>query len=768
MFPYPSGSGLHVGHPRGYSATDVYTRYKKLNGFDLLHPMGWDAFGLPAENYAIQNKIHPKKVVSENISKFKKQLENIDLKYDWDREINTTDPKYYRWTQFIFLKLFNRGLTYEANSPINFCPSCKTGLANEEVIGNKCERCGSEIERKKIRQWILKITDYADRLLNDLDGLDWPQPIKEMQKNWIGRSEGSNIIFDVVDSKEKIEVFTTRADTLFGCTYMVLAPEHKIIKNLESRIENLEKVNNYIKSSGNKSDFERTESQKEKTGIELKGIRAINPINGKAVPVWVADYVLGHYGTGAVMAVPAHDQRDFEFAKKFGIEIIKVISSVGFRKSKVECQLEKAFIEYGYLVNSDEFDGLESKNAINKITEKLEKSGHGEFTVNYKLRDWVFSRQRYWGEPIPIVHCKKCGIVPVPEKDLPVILPYVEKYEPSGDGTSPLSDESNPKIAKWLNIKCPKCNCPAKRETNTMPQWAGSCWYYIAYLIKNGDDYVWDRKKIDPWLPVDLYVGGAEHAVLHLLYARFWHKVLYDEKLVGTKEPFQRFINVGTILGIDGQKMSKSRGNTIDPDLILKKFGSDAFKMYELYIGPFSQMAKWSQNGIVGMHRFLQKVLKLKNARISNINNKNLLPINKATKKVSEDIESFSFNTAISTLIETFNQINANGWDKSSLEKFLTLLYPFAPKTSNEVASAIEVKIITWPIIDIKYLLDEKIIIPVQINGKVRDQIEIQADETDDAVKNITLSSNKIKPWIPKTGVKKIIYIKGKIISLVV
>lgn len=795
MFPYPSGSGLHVGHPRGYTATDVYSRFKKLQGFNVLHPMGWDAFGLPAENYAIKNKIHPEKVVADNIVKFKDQLNNFDLSYDWDREINTTDPKYYRWTQFIFLKLFERGLAYEAETPINFCPSCQTGLANEEVVAGRCERCKTEVERKNIRQWILKITEYADRLLSDLDGLDWPKPIKEMQRNWIGRSEGSNVRFDIIvseakssegdpvgqsqdgiatssdrnqtprnDNADSIEVYTTRADTLFGCTWVVLAPEHKLIEKLKVKSKNRKEIEEYIEKSKNKSDLERTELQKEKTGIELKGIKAINPINGKEVAVWIADYVLGHYGTGAVMVVPAHDERDFEFAKKYNIEIPFVI----FPENGSEIDQSSSYVEYGILKNSAEFDGLDSKTAMKKITEKLKESGHGDFAVNYKLRDWVFSRQRYWGEPIPIVHCDKCGIVPVPEKDLPVILPHVENYQPTGDGTFPLSNESDPAISEWINTTCPKCGSPAKRETNTMPQWAGSCWYYIAYLMKNGDEYIWDREKIDPWLPIDLYVGGAEHAVLHLLYARFWHKVLYDEKLVGTKEPFQKLISVGTILGIDGQKMSKSRGNVINPDPLLEKFGSDALKMYELYIGPFSQMAKWNQNGIVGMHRFLQKVEKLSDAKISDSNAKNLISINKAIKKVSEDIESFDFNTAISTLIETFDQISKNGWDRSTVAIFLTLLSPFAPKMTKEVSDKIDIALGAWPEFDPRYIVDEKVTIAVQINGKVRDQIEINIDDNEEDIKKVVLLREKVKAWIPESGIKKFIYIKGKIISIVV
>lgn len=910
MFPYPSGSGLHVGHPRGYTATDVYSRYKKLQGYNVIHPMGWDGFGLPAENFAIKNKIHPENVVTENVAKFKQQLENLGLEYNWDMEINTTDPKYYRWTQYIFLKLFKRGLAYEAEAPINFCPSCKTGLANEEVVGGKCERCSSTIERKNIRQWVLRITEYADRLLEDLDTLDWPQPIKEMQKNWIGRSEGSNIIFDIKGLKDKIEVFTTRTDTLFGCTWVVLAPEHELISKLKSNISNLDEINKYIKESGNKSDLERTELSKEKTGVEVKGIKAINPINGKEIPIWIADYVLAHYGTGAVMAVPAHDERDFEFAKKYNIPIKYVVEpkfvglegdaavkpDLDFIKRNAVCaivrnpknnkylcvswknfkmhglitggiednedpvkaaireineetgyknlkyikteplaintcfyhrvkkenrwahfqflhfdlindekdvlseeekqlhdivwknkkelkkyftvfegkyiadllgQEDQSYTGYGILINSPEFNGLESHEAKKEITQKLKNKKHGDFAINYKLRDWVFSRQRYWGEPIPIIHCRKCGIAPVPEKDLPVLLPHVKNYEPTGDGTSPLTNESDPTIKKWLYVKCPKCGGEGKRETNTMPQWAGSCWYYIAYLMKNGNDYKWDNNKIDSWLPVDLYVGGAEHAVLHLLYARFWHKVLYDEKLVGSREPFQKLINVGPILGIDGVRMSKSRGNVINPDPLVKKYGSDALKMYELYIGPFSQMAKWDQNGIVGMHRFLQKVSKV--SKVSEgINKDNLLPINKAIKKVGEDIENFNFNTAISTLIETFDCVSKNGWDKNTLASFVSILSPFAPKMTNKIANHFKINISDWPDYDKKYIKEKNITIPVQINGKIRDQIEINTDNSEEEIKNKVLKSAQVNKWIPKSGIKKFIYVKDKIVSIVV
>ncbi|MCX6812722.1 MAG: leucine--tRNA ligase [Candidatus Berkelbacteria bacterium] len=767
MFPYPSGAGLHVGHPRGYSATDVYARFKKLQGFDVIHPMGWDAFGLPAENYAIASKTHPEKIVAENIKRFKKQLQDLDLSYDWNLEINTTDPKYYHWTQLIFLKMFERGLAYEADAPINYCPSCKTGLANEEVSAGKCERCGTEVVRKKIRQWILKITEYADRLLKDLDDLDWPAPIKEMQKNWIGRSEGSEIEFRIKNSEFRIKVFTTRADTLFGCTYLVIAPESEIVSSLNPHISNLSEVEKYIEESKKKSDLERTELQKDKTGVELEGVKAINPINGKEISVFVADYVLANYGTGAVMAVPAHDERDWQFAKKYDTVILPVIQKSRNKDQNDKSKIEKAFVDYGILIDSAEFSGLDSKTAMKKITEKLKANGAGDFTINYKLRDWIFSRQRYWGEPIPIIHCQKCGPVAVPEKNLPVFLPHVENYQPTGDGRSPLANENDPEISDWLNVKCPKCDGSAKRETNTMPQWAGSCWYYIAYLIKNSDDYNWDKEKIDKFLPVNLYVGGAEHAVLHLLYARFWHKVLFDCEMVSSIEPFQRLVSVGTILGIDGQKMSKSRGNVINPDALLEKFGSDAFKMYELYIGPFSQMAKWNQNGIVGMHRFLEKVERyFENSKFVDVSDKKI--INRTIKKVGSDIENFNFNTAISSLIVCFDQLSKIGFDKNSAEKFLTTLFPFAPKTVKKIWSKIffDAKM-SWPNAEEKYLADEKILIPIQINGKIRDKILLPVDISSNDASNMALKSNKVLTWTKGQTPKNIFYVPGKIISIV-
>ncbi|MFA5319469.1 MAG: leucine--tRNA ligase, partial [Candidatus Paceibacterota bacterium] len=553
MFPYPSGEGLHVGHPKGYVATDIIARLKRAQGFNVLHPMGWDAFGLPAENFAIKTGIHPEIITEKNISNIKRQMKMLGLSYDWSREINTTDPEYYKWTQWIFLKLFENGLAYKKLLPINWCPSCKTGLANEEVVDGKCERCGTETTKKDIEQWVLKITDYADKLLEGLDDIDWPDKIKEMQKNWIGRSEGWEIKFLINNIKE-VSVFTTRIDTLFGCTYLVLAPEHPLVNELP--IENKEEVLEYINKAKNKSERDRISEVKDKTGVELKGVTAINPVNGKEIRVFIADYVLFHYGTGAVMAVPAHDERDFDFANKYGLEIIEVIKG----KNKKEGE---AFTEDGLLFNSSNFDNLASEIARIKIGEYLKKQGKAEKKVNYKLRDWVFSRQRYWGEPIPIIHCSRCGMVTVPESELPLKLPHVEKYQPTGTGESPLAA-----ITEWVNVKCPKCGGEAKRETNTMPQWAGSCWYYLRFLDNKNDQEIFTKEIEKKWMPVDLYVGGAEHAVLHLLYSRFWHKFLYDIKVVSTKEPFYKLRNIGLILAPDGQKMSKSKGNTISPDVI--------------------------------------------------------------------------------------------------------------------------------------------------------------------------------------------------------
>jgi leucyl-tRNA synthetase len=753
MFPYPSGAGLHVGHPRGYTATDFVAKMMQMKGYNVLHPMGWDAFGLPAENYAIKNKVHPKNITDKNIKHFKEQLKIMGLIYDWDREINTTDPNYYKWTQWIFLQLYKKGLAYEAEAPINFCPSCKTGLANEEVKNGLCERCGTKVVRKKIRQWILKITDYADRLLEDLDALDWPEPIKEMQRNWIGRSEGSTIKFKIKDSKDAINVFTTRTDTLFGCTYVVLAPENKQIKNLKSQINNWSEVEKYLVKAQNKSELSRIE-QKDKTGIKIEGITAINPINNKEIPVFVADYVLGHYATGAIMCVPAHDERDFEFAQKFSLPIIEVISKNG----KPSKNLNKAYIEEGILINSDEFDGFKSKLAIKKITEKLKKKLSGDFAINYKLRDWIFSRQRYWGEPIPIIHCKKCGLVPLSEKDLPLELPHVENYEPTGTGESPLAD-----IISWVNVTCPKCGGPAKRETNTMPQWAGSCWYYLRYLDPKNSQELVGKEKEKYFMPVDLYVGGAEHAVLHLLYARFWHKVLYDIGAVTTREPFQKLVNVGIILGSDGKKMSKSLGNVINPDDLIKEFGADAFRLYEGFIGPFRDRLSWDEKGIVGARRFLDRFYNLmtqENRTTEDPTTKK--KINQLIKKVEVDISDFSFNTAISSLMEFVNFVQKKGLTKKEKEILIKILAPFAPHLAEEIWRSFGNKKTifesSWPQFDQKELIENEITLVMQVNGKTRGSLKITAQADQKMAEEAIKKDFRLSKYLAKN--QKVIFIK--------
>ena len=661
MFPYPSGAGLHVGHPKGYIATDVFARMKMMQGYNVLHPMGWDAFGLPAENYAIENKVHPRVATEKNIKVFKNQLLKLGFTYDWGREINTTDPDYYKWTQWIFLRMFKKGLAYESREPINWCPSCQTGLANEDLENGKCERCGSEIERKPMRQWVLKITDYADRLLNDLEKLpDWEESIKEMQRNWIGRSEGATVRFSVIASEakqsnerdNKLEVFTTRPDTLFGCTYMVVAPEHELIKKLsppgrdgEVRIKNLKEVKKYVEQARRKSDLERTELQKEKTGVKLEGLMAINPVNNKEIPIFVADYVLMGYGTGAIMAVPAHDKRDWEFAKKYNLPIAEVLKGGDVNK--------EAFTSDGSHVNSEFLNGLDKKESLGKIIKWLEKNKVGKKAVNYKLKDWVFSRQRYWGEPIPIIHCSKCGAVAVPEKDLPVKLPEVKNYEPTGTGESPLAN-----IKDWVNTKCPKCGGPGKRETNTMPQWAGSSWYWLRYIDPENKKALVDKKKEKYWSPVNFYVGGAEHATRHLIYARFWHKFLFDIGAVNYPEPFTRLQHVGLILAEDGRKMSKRWGNVINPDEVVEKYGADSMRVYEMFMGPFSGACVWSTNGLIGARKFLEKAVKLK-TKIEKVKGDSGLSnlLHKTIKKVGEDIEEFKLNTAVSAMMILANEM---------------------------------------------------------------------------------------------------------------
>ena len=758
MFPYPSGEGLHVGHPRGYIAADVYSRFKRMNGFNVLHPMGFDSFGLPAENYAIKNKIHPEIAVKNNVKKFKKQLEIIGFDYDWDREIITSDPNFYKWTQWIFLKMFEKGLAYESYEPINWCPSCKTGLANEDVEDDKCERCATPVVKKPMRQWILKITDYAERMLEDLNELKgWPEHIKEAQRNWIGRSEGVEMKFEIRSTKSEtnsksqiqnlkqfIEVFTTRIDTIFGVTYLVLAPESKIIEELKGQISNLEEVEKYIEEAKNKSELQRTDLVKEKTGVELKGIKAVNPANGEELPVWMADYVLAGYGTGAIMAVPAHDERDFEFAKKYNLPVFNAA-----------------------LVDKDE--------AIKKV--------NGKKTINYKLKDWVFSRQRYWGEPIPLIHCESCGVVPVPEKDLPVKLPKVKFYEPTDTGESPLA-----KMEKWVKVKCPKCGGKGKRETNTMPQWAGSSWYCLAYALGikklkgKTKNYLNDKAiktLLDFWMPVDMYVGGTEHATRHLIYARFWHKFLYDIGVVGGKEPFAGLKNQGLILGSDGRKMSKRWGNIVSPDDIVKEYGADSLRLYEMFMGPFDQMIPWDTRNIVGVKRFLERVWKIQSKVVKSIKSVKLQEnfklerlIHKTIKKVTEDIENFHFNTAVSGLMILLNEMEKEPEIFNfQFSIFNKLLSPFAPHIAEELWSDIggkkSIHMEDWPIFDASKTIENSFKLIVQIDGKTRDFFEVPAGISEDEAKALTLKRTNVKKWVGDKRIEKTIYVPNKIISIV-
>ncbi len=929
MFPYPSGAGLHVGHPRGYIATDVVARFKQLEGCGVLHPMGWDAFGLPAEQYALKNKVHPSIATKKNVATFKKQLEKIGLTYDWEREINTTDPEYYKWTQWIFLEMWKRGLAYESNEPINWCPSCKTGLANEDLEQGKCERCGTVVEKRPLRQWVLAMTKYADRLLKDLDSkdLDWSESIKEQQRNWIGRSEGAEVAFPIVGTEEELRVYTTRVDTIFGCTYVVVAPEHSLLKNQESRIKNQEEVRKYIKKAANKSDLERTELAKEKTGVKLEGVEAINPFDGAKVPVYVADYVLGSYGTGAVMAVPAHDERDFEFAKKYSLPIKlsvapffsdtegkdavrkdkptvrrrtayalvkhwsedkyicldwekfgwhsgiiggieegedpivaasrEIIEETGYQNpvfvkyigeamhnyfyaahkevnryadgvgmlfqlkngkwnepDKEETKNHKAvwisgdemtsfltlrnfqymwevlkkgeecYTEDGVLIDSGEFTGLASAEARKKMTAWLSKEKLGKKKVNYKMRDWTFSRQRYWGEPIPLVHCEFCGIVPVPEKDLPLLLPKVKSYEPTDTGESPLAA-----ISKWVNTKCPQCKGPAKRETNTMPQWAGSSWYYLRYIDPKNKKALVDKKKEQKMMPVDLYVGGTEHATRHLLYARFWHKFLYDIKIVSGKEPFKKLVNQGLIVASDGRKMSKRWGNVVNPDDMIAEFGADAFRTYEMFMGPFTQSIAWNTEGLVGTRRFLEKVWRLSQKTVNSqqsTGNKNIETLlHKTIKSVTEDIEGFKFNTAISSLMILVNALEKE--PEISLITYRTsliLLSPFAPHIAEELWSQLKnhpstgsgsskteeksIFLAEWPKWDKKKIVEETVNVAVQVNGKVRAVIAVAAGSDEAAVKAQALADANVQTHIAGKNVRKVIYVPGRIFNIVV
>jgi leucyl-tRNA synthetase len=765
MFPYPSGDGLHVGHSRVYIAGDIYSRYKSMNGYSVLHPMGWDAFGLPAENYAIKNKIHPRVAVDKNIVRFRKQLEKLGFNYDWDREINTTDPSYYKWTQWIFLKLYEKGLAYESNEPINWCPSCLTGLANEDLDGDKCERCGSVVEKKPIRQWVLKITDYAERMLNDLELLpDWPEYVKELQRNWIGRSEGAEIEFPLSVQRDIIKIFTTRPDTIFGATYMVLSPEHSLVSLLRKDIKNWSEVEKYIEVSDEKSDMERTADGKEKTGVRLDGAMAINPANKEEIPIFVADYVLAHYGTGAIMAVPAHDRRDLAFAKKFNLPVKQVI---------LGGEGEDIYTGEGILVNSQKFDGMTSEEAKGKIIDEV----GGKMVTTYKLRDWVFSRQRYWGEPIPIIHCEKCGVVPVSESDLPVVLPEVESYEPTGTGESPLAG-----MEEWVNVECPKCGGRGKRETNTMPQWAGSSWYYLRYMDPINSEVLVSKGKEKYWAPVDMYVGGMEHATRHLIYARFWHKFLNDIGVVSTKEPFRRLETVGLIHAEDGRKMSKRWGNVINPDDIVERLGADTMRIYEMFMGPFEQGIAWSNDNLAGARRFLEKVWRARERVSDSIEVSPDLErvMHQSIKKVGEDIEAFKFNTAISQLMVFINALEKE--DAIPIKAYmvlLSLLAPFAPHITEELWDVCgmgkytskftgkSIHLSAWPSYDENKIRLTEIVIAVQIDGKTRGTVVVQNDATKEVVLLAVREEPRIAKWLTVGEPKKVVYVKNRLLSIV-
>ncbi len=780
MFPYPSGEGLHVGHPKGYIATDIYSRFKKMTGHEVLHPMGWDAFGLPAENFAIKNKVHPRVAVEQNIQNFKNQLSKLGFNYDWSHEINTTDPEYYKWTQWIFLQLFKNGLAFESHEPINWCPSCQTGLANEDLESDgTCERCGSVVEKKPTRQWVLRITDYADRLLDDLSLLEkWPEHIKESQRNWIGKSEGAEIEFAVKDSSKKIKVFTTRPDTLFGATYMVLAPEHALVKELLESIENKVEVEKYIEDSGKKTEIDRLDATKEKTGVELKGIKAINPANKEEIPVYIADYVLVNYGTGAIMAVPAHDERDFEFAKKFNVSIRTVIKGeesplkgtinkksgkhVGFKENVLAVReiQHDVYSGTGILTNSEKFDRMDSEKAKQKITEFV----GGKMTSTYRLNDWVFSRQRYWGEPIPIIHCEKCGPVAVPESELPVLLPEVENYEPTGTGESPLAN-----IEEWVNTTCPDCSGEGKRETNTMPQWAGSSWYYLRFIDPKNEINFVDAKLEKKWMPVDVYVGG-DHAVRHLIYVRFWHKFLYDQGLVSTKEPFERLEFLGFILAEDGRKMSKRWGNVINPDEVVKTNGADALRVYEMFMSPFENTTAWSTDGLVGAQRFLERVWKLGEGFSEASSLETARELQKTIKKVGDDIESFKFNTAISQMMIFLNTASEYGITSEEYKIFIQLLAPFAPHIAEELwrenlQESNSIHVHEWPQYDASLLEEKEVTIAVQIDGKMRGRITVPIDSDEETVLEFAKQNGQLKKWLEKKPTR-IVYVPNRLINL--
>ena len=762
-FPYPSGQGLHIGHPRPYTAMDIVSRKKRLEGYNVLFPMGWDAFGLPTENFAIKNKIHPAVVTEKNIERFKSQLKMLGLSFDWDREVNTTDPDYFKWTQWIFIQMFKKGLAYKSEMAVNWCTSCKVVLANEEVVGGVCERCGGEVVHKVKSQWMLKITEYAQRLIDDLSEVNYLDKIKTTQKNWIGRSEGAEVDFETSEG-DILTIYTTRPDTLFGATYMVISPEHPILKKWEPSLSNNDAIHEYQEKSARKSDFERTEMVKEKTGVKLEGVNAINPVNGREIPIFISDYVLMGYGTGAIMAVPAHDTRDYDFAKVFNLPIIEVVKGGDVTKEAfTDCAT-------GIMTNSGFLDGLTVEEAKVKIKDWLEETGKGKKKVNYKLRDWVFSRQRYWGEPIPIVHCDKCGYVPIPESELPLTLPDVDSYMPTDNGESPLSA-----LDSFINTTCPKCGGPAKRETDTMPQWAGSSWYFLRYCDPHNEKELASKEALDYWMPVDWYNGGMEHTTLHLLYSRFWHKFLYDIDSVTTKEPYMRRTSHGMILGEDGQKMSKSRGNVINPDDVVNEYGADSLRLYEMFVGDFEKTAPWSTKSIKGCKRFLDRVWVLQDMLTDGDDYREELKssFHKTIKKVSEDIESLKFNTAIAALMSLINEIYATKQiNKAELKTFITLLNPFAPHMTEEmyenVGFAGMLNEQKWPEFDEALCVDDTIEIVAQINGKVKAKLVISVDESKEDVIAKVKSESKIKEAIDGRNIVKEIYVPGKLVNIVV
>jgi leucyl-tRNA synthetase len=763
-FPYPSGQGLHVGHPRPYTALDTVARKRRLEGYNVLYPIGWDAFGLPTENYAIKNHIHPEIVTKKNIARFKKQIQSLGISFDWSREINTTDPEYYKWTQWIFIQLYKHGLAYKKEMNVNWCTSCKCVLANEEVVNGVCERCGSEVVHKVKSQWMLKITEYADRLINDLDLVNYPDRVKAQQKNWIGRSKGAEVDFTTTTG-DTLTIYTTRADTLYGATYMVISPEHPMIEKWADKISNMDEIKKYQEAAARKSDFERTEVAKEKTGIRIDGVNAINPVNNKEIPIFISDYVLVSYGTGAIMAVPAHDTRDWEFAKKFDLPIIEVVKGGNVQ--------EEAYTDCakGIMVNSGMLDGLTVDEAKKKIIDWLTSEGKGHSKVNYKLRDWVFSRQRYWGEPIPMVYCEKCGYVPIDEKNLPLRLPMVESYEPTDNGESPLA-----KMTDWINTTCPCCGGKAKRETDTMPQWAGSSWYYLRYMDPHNKNAIASKEALNYWSPVDWYNGGMEHTTLHLLYSRFWHKFLYDIGVVPTPEPYAKRTSHGMILGENGEKMSKSRGNVVNPDEIVDEYGADTMRLYEMFIGDFEKAAPWSKASIRGCRRFVERYWNLQSVLIDGDKIRPELEgaFNKAIKKVGEDIENIKFNTAIATLMALINDIsNVKSINKEELRIFSILLNPFAPHVTEEVYEACKLgngilAEAEWPEYDESKCVDESVEIVVQVNGKIKAKLNIPVDADKDAVLDLAKNDENVKKAIDGMKIIKEIVVPKKLVNLVV